>query len=105
MDLKNPDSVAGFQAAAVAGEGKRFPDLTGEQQVELLTAMEGKKIAAWPESDRFFSRIRRDTMRGFYGDPKYGGNKNQVGWTMMKFPGPVRLSGAYPEAHLPRKEE
>lgn len=39
----------------------------------------------------FFSAVRLHTKQGFYGDPVYGGNKDQVGWKTIGFPGPRSL--------------
>jgi gluconate 2-dehydrogenase gamma chain len=56
--------------------GKVFSQLTSEQQIAVL-----KQI----ESTDFFKRAREYTMAGFLGDPKYGGNRNQVGWKHIGF--------------------
>jgi len=31
------------------------------------------------------------TRQGFYADPIYGGNKDQIGWKVIGFPGPSSL--------------
>ena len=36
----------------------------------------------------FFSRARRLTLEGMFGDPYYGGNKNFAGWDLIRYPGP-----------------
>jgi gluconate 2-dehydrogenase gamma chain len=57
-----------------------FPDsttiasLTNKQQMSLIKAIE--------ESD-FFELLRTHTVLGFLGNPTYGGNRGQVGWTQI----------------------
>ena len=47
----------------------------------------------------FFPLLITHTRQGFYADPIYGGNKDQVGWKVIGFPGPASLeevhSGRY----------
>jgi gluconate 2-dehydrogenase gamma chain len=64
-----------------AQHGKDFIDLPGESQTAILRALEsGGGLGA-----EFFQLIRLHTMEGFYGDPRYGGNKNSVSWKMLGF--------------------
>ena len=44
------------------------------QQVELLKAI---------EKTEFFQQMRRHTILGFFGDPKYGGNRDMAGWKLI----------------------
>ena len=37
------------------------------------------------ESTEFFKRSREFTILGFLGDPKHGGNRNEVGWKHIGF--------------------
>ncbi|MFQ6030664.1 MAG: gluconate 2-dehydrogenase subunit 3 family protein [Dehalococcoidia bacterium] len=66
-----------------------FCSLQPRQQDQILTALEEK-------GSRFFSLLIEHTMEGFYGDPRHGGNRNRVGWTVLGFPGP-----SYPEGYQP----
>lgn len=47
----------------------------------------------------FFPLLAFHTRQGFYADPIYGGNQDQVGWQVIGFPGPSSLeevrSGRY----------
>ncbi len=43
------------------------------------------------EGMEFFAALCLHTRQGFYCDPVYGGNKNQVGWEFIGFPGPKSL--------------
>ena len=40
----------------------------------------------------FFPLLVAHTRQGFYADPIYGGNKGQVGWQVIGFPGPASLA-------------
>jgi gluconate 2-dehydrogenase gamma chain len=55
---------------------KHFADLPSDQQIALLHSIE--------KSD-FFQKARIYTIIGFLGDPKLGGNRNEVGWKYIGF--------------------
>jgi gluconate 2-dehydrogenase gamma chain len=48
--------------------------LTSAQQIELLKAI---------EKTEFFQQVRVHSILGFFGHPKYGGNRNMVGWKLL----------------------
>jgi gluconate 2-dehydrogenase gamma chain len=48
--------------------------LTKDQQIKLLRAA---------EKTEFFQALRYHTILGFFGHPKYGGNRDQVGWKLL----------------------
>jgi gluconate 2-dehydrogenase gamma chain len=80
-------SQARFQKGFAAAE-------TG-QQVELLELVEKGKagVEGWADAAqrRFFSLVLAHTMQSYYGDPRHGGNKDQVGYRMLGIPAtPVR---------------
>lgn len=68
---------------------KAFTELEGQQQDEVLTAME--KGDNFPmrgvTSSSFFNMLKNLTVEGVYADPLYGGNRNMNGWKMRNFPG------------------
>ena len=68
--------------------GKAFRLLTGEQQDEVLHALE-KNAIELPSlpAKLFFGLLWRNTEEGFFSDPLYGGNRNKVGWRLLGFPG------------------
>ena len=67
---------------------KIFAALSGDQQDELLRAMEaGKRELESIPSKVFFGLLLRNTMEGYFADPMYGGNRDKVGWRMLGFPG------------------
>ena len=61
---------------------KLFPESTSiaglavAEQVTLLHAV---------EKTEFFELLRKHTVLGFVGSPKYGGNRGEVGWTQIGF--------------------
>jgi len=61
--------------------GKRFVELTDEQQIEVLNTVE-------EHARQFFQFILAHTRQGFYGDPRHGGNRNMVSWKMVGLPFP-----------------
>jgi len=54
----------------------KFSDLTSEQQIKVLKAF---------EKNEFFQTIRTHTIMGFFADPSYGGNFDQIGWKLIGF--------------------
>jgi gluconate 2-dehydrogenase gamma chain len=90
------------------GQAKRFVDLTDEEQDQVLVALSGapkpSKVTlgtkepvttflqgSFDEDLPFFETLCLHTRQGFYADPVYGGNKNQMGWKVIGFPGPKSL--------------
>lgn len=51
----------------------------------------------------FFDTLCLHVRQGFYSDPVYGGNKDQIGWKVIGFPGPKSLKdtidGTYTTDH------
>lgn len=68
--------------------GKRFQELPRGRQEELLTQMEGGRIAfeACPAS-MFFEQLWQNTREGYLADPIHGGNRSMASWRMIGFPG------------------
>lgn len=66
----------------------KYADLEGEQQDELLSAMEAGEIELLGvKGGTFFGLLRQMTIEGVYADPLYGGNKDMMGWKMKEHPG------------------
>lgn len=79
----------------------QFIDLTSQQQIEVMKAMEQDKAPGevWkelPASSFLFDCLLTHTFEGFYADPSYGGNKNHAGWALVGFPGPSQPRGYAP---------
>ncbi len=62
--------------AAKVDPAKAFHELTSEQQITILKSI---------EKSEFFQSARTYTIFGFLGDPKYGGNRDKVGWKYIGF--------------------
>jgi gluconate 2-dehydrogenase gamma chain len=83
--------LAGVDATSRSKFSQRFVDLSPEQQLEVLNAVE-------ENSKAFFDLILTHTRQGFYGDPRHGGNRNMASWKMIGLPfPPVRGRQHYDE--------
>ena len=91
--------LAALDAASERRFKKSFVKLTEDQQDELLAAVEVDAANGWPEAagsaSGFFGTIRAHTLVGFLSDPKYGGNRNYVGWKILGYPGPRHHAGGF----------
>ena len=110
------DYVAGLEGLDESSEllfkGK-FASLTGDQQTQVLQTLEkgeapgrvwrnfqvGRGPAGpYPAGEtpgntgqKFFALVVRHTMQGYYGHPKYGGNRDGASWKMLKYVGARHL--------------
>lgn len=53
-----------------------FADLTFDQQIQVLTAM---------EDTPFFNLVRTHTVTGFFASPVHGGNYDKLGWELVGY--------------------
>ena len=68
--------------------GKKWIELAPEQQDEILTGLDEKKIELeGADGKTFFDALLKNTQEGFFADPLYGGNRNMCAWKMIGFPG------------------
>jgi gluconate 2-dehydrogenase gamma chain len=79
------DGLAAVDAYARANYAGPFADLSAEKRDAVLTDIDSGKAN---NLRAFFTRARRLTLEGMFGDPHYGGNKNFAGWDLIKYPGP-----------------
>lgn len=80
--------LAEADAYSKAQYGKVFAELSGEQQDDLLKALEsGKAEFKQLPSKTFFAFLVQNTREGFFSDPIHGGNQGMVGWKLIGFPG------------------
>jgi len=75
------EGLAAVDATSRTNYGKRFLDLTGAQQIEVLNSIE-------EHSKVFFNLLLSHTRQGFYGDPRHGGDRNRASWRMLKLATP-----------------
>ena len=76
------DGLVQLEEVSQAAHRQAFTALTAEQQTALLTAIEAGKAPGWPADDqrRFFRMVLTHTMQSYYGDPRHGGNRDEVGY-------------------------
>jgi gluconate 2-dehydrogenase gamma chain len=72
---------------------KAFVELQSAQQDQVLADMQdatedARKAFGSVNSTSFFNLLRTLTIEGMFADPAYGGNKDMIGWALIKFPGP-----------------
>ena len=71
-----PKFREGLKQLAADAAPKKFAELKSEQQIAIM-----KKHEASDE----FKTLRAYTIIGFLGDPKYGGNRDEIGWKYIGF--------------------
>jgi len=68
--------------------GKKFSQLTPDQQDQVLSGLEkGDITLKGADATTFFTVFLQNTVEGFFSDPIYGGNRDMVGWKLIGFPG------------------
>ncbi len=91
--------LAGLDAVAHERFNVDFTALTASQQDEILVAVESGNPQGWPTESgspvEFFETVRTHTIIGSLADPKYGGNRDYVGWKVIGYPGPRHYVGGY----------
>lgn len=66
---------------------RAFADCGPEQQNAILKRFEKGELKAKNfQSKPFFEHLVRLTLEGFLGDPRYGGNRDRVGWKFIGRP-------------------
>jgi len=71
------EELAAFEADVDATHaGRKFTELAAEAQDTYLRSI---------DDSRFFARMRECTIFGLLASPKYGGNRDQVGWRIAGF--------------------
>ena len=115
MRARYVEGILDLDARAKAQFSAAFVALTPEQQDAVLRAVEadgtGKPttltpsdalagpVSAEPALQQTSTEVDLDflpllithTRQGFYADPIYGGNKGQIGWKVIGFPGPTSM--------------
>ena len=79
--------LACIESEARALFGESFANLSSDQQVSTLTAIEhGEVTANWPVSpQRLLNMLVCVTAEGFYSNPQQGGNRDSISWRMTGF--------------------
>lgn len=91
--------LPGVDAVSEQAFGMPFIELTPDQQDAVLIALESGAANGWPDGDvrpeEFFEALRAHTIIAFIADPKYGGNRDYIGWKVVGYPGPRHKRGGY----------
>jgi len=86
------EGIAAVDKSSRALYGANFVALAEAKQVDLLALMELSRAPreAWKRisSSEFFGLLVDQTMQGFYGDPRHGGNREGTSWKMLGIPYP-----------------
>jgi gluconate 2-dehydrogenase gamma chain len=80
---------------AEAARGARFSELASAAQDSLLFDLQaggagGAEFGFLDGSTAFFNMVRDHTWEATFGDPVYGGNRDFIGWDLIRYPGPRR---------------
>jgi gluconate 2-dehydrogenase gamma chain len=86
------DYTLGLEGIAESGRalfGKEFGELPAAQQTAVLERIEKRDVPGSPwagqDGPDFIALLVTHSMQGYYGDPVYGGNREQVGWKMIRW--------------------
>lgn len=82
------NGLDGLRTYAMRVAGSPFAELSAAKRDEIMLAMDTGKSDGFANARNFFTRARRLTLEGTFGDPHYGGNNNGIGWDIIRYPGP-----------------
>jgi gluconate 2-dehydrogenase gamma chain len=71
-----------LESLATAMWGKSFPVCRAEERDAVLQKVQS---TPHPTARRFFVMLVRMTLTGFLCDPRYGGNRGEIGWEYIGF--------------------
>jgi gluconate 2-dehydrogenase gamma chain len=77
------DQAKDFDAGLVAVSKAVAKKHKGETRFSALTAAQQDEILRGMERTPFFGTLRFATIAGFLALPKYGGNKDYIGWKLV----------------------
>lgn len=81
--------LAGVDAYSEATYGAPFRELNTERQDAVLRAMDEAKATGFtaPTAKAFFEMLWTHVREGMFCDPSHGGNRNFIGWKLLRHPG------------------
>ena len=81
--------LAAVDAFSQATHGAAFLTLSAERQDAVLRAMDEAKATGFsaPTAKGFFELLWTHVREGMFSDPSHGGNRNFVGWRLLRHPG------------------
>ena len=90
-DLKESyrNGLASVEKSCNKINGKNFSELSWDEQTGFLTRMEKNQLddENWKDqkSSAFFEMVRKHTIEGYFGHPRYGGNKDFAGYRLLNY--------------------
>ncbi len=85
------ESLTAIDEFARTEYNTNFAQLNSTQRIAVVTALQNNEITDCTPG--FFALVRNHTIDGTFCDPYYGGNRDFVGWDLLRYPG-VRLSAS-----------
>jgi gluconate 2-dehydrogenase gamma chain len=67
--------------------GGSFLKLSEDRQDSVLRDLEAGRVDDFAKAGEFFETARNHILEGVFGEPKYGGNRDMIGWRLVGFPG------------------
>lgn len=93
-------SLAAIDTYSRTTHSASFHELGGADREAVLQALQNDEVPdCSPGSAAFFNLVRGHTIDGTFCDPYYGGNRNFVGWDLLRYPG-VRLGASEEDVAL-----
>lgn len=81
--------LAAIDAAARDKHGRGFGELGADAQDAILKRAENATVSPGTgPTEHFFGLIRQHAIEGMFGDPRWGGNHDQIGWKLLGYAGP-----------------
>jgi len=89
--------------------GRPFVELSETDQDSVLIDCQGGSATATGagfagSSGQFFNMVRSHTLQGTFSDPYYGGNRDFVGWDLLRYPGVRTGVSATDQARMEAQE-
>lgn len=87
-------SLQAINEYASSQHGSAYYRLDSAQRQQVLQALQDNEVPdCSPGSAAFFNKVRSQTIDGTFCDPYYGGNREFVGWDLLRYPG-IRLGAS-----------
>ena len=99
------DGLAALDRYARSSRGTAFAELPPTDQDSVLIDVEtGAATGFNGSSAAFFAMMLNHTHQGTFGDPYYGGNKDFIGWDLIRYPGVRTMVSATDQKTLERQQ-